>query len=412
MNWFLCIRIALTNLRRNKFRTFLTLVGIIMGIASVTSIYTIGIGFKGVIKDEFEGLGTNTIIIYPFKLEFKKGSGSGTGFTEITLKDLEIIQKEYPEITLVVPKLYTFNQKKISYKNKKFNTNIVGSKPEFFIIGDKKLRLGAYFGDLDVQKANKVCVLGDEVAKELFGDNEDPLGKRVVIGNIPFEVIGVLEKAPKGKMYFGNLDTETITPLTTMQKTLQSGKDKGTIFEARLVASDNTNINELKNKITMLLRQRKKVQEDKEENFTVTTAEQFSELLNNMIKDFTSFLSVVAIISLLIGGIGIMNIMLVSVSERTKEIGIRMALGAREKDITMQFLVEAIIICLIGGALGILLAVPASMAISKGLEWPSKISWWVISAAFIYSSLIGIVFGYYPAKNAASLNPIEALKSE
>lgn len=380
-----------------------------MGIASVVSIYTIGAGFNNVIKKEFESLGTNTVLIFPFKLEFSKASGHSSGFTKITLEDFKALKDNLKEINLAIPKI-SGQTRKVFYKNKSFEPEIIGTSPEFFMIGEKKLKSGSYFGTLDLNKGNKVAVLGAGAAEELF-EAQDPVGKKVILNHVPFEVIGVLEKYPKGKMYFGHLDKELIIPHTTSSKIVY-GKEGVYIREARLIASEGTNILSLKEKVKELLRQRKKVKPDEEEEFTVTTAEQFTKIFEKLVGEFISFLSVTAFISLLIGGIGIMNIMLVSSTERTREIGIRMALGARSKEIIFQFLIEAVILCLLGGGIGILLAVPASLLIAKGMEYPTQISWWIVILAFLYSSGIGIIFGYYPAKQASNLDPIEALKYE
>lgn len=380
-----------------------------MGIASVVSIYTIGEGFNNVIKKEFESLGTNTVLIFPFKLEFSKRSGHSRGYTEINLEDLQVIKDNFKEISLAIPKVGV-RTIKVSYKNKSFEPTIIGSSPEFFMIGEKKLKSGSYFGSLDLNKGNKVAVLGASAAEELF-ENQDPVGKKVILNYVPFEVIGVLEKYPKGKIYFGNLDRELIMPYTTSSKIVYS-KEGNYLMEARIQASEGTNILSLKEKIKDLLRQRKKVKPNEEEGFTVTTAEQFTKILGKVIGEFIFFLSLTAFISLLIGGIGIMSIMLVSVTERTREIGIRMALGARGKEIIFQFLIEAVILSLLGGSVGILLAIPASLLIAKGMEYPTQISWWIVGLAFLYSSGIGIIFGYYPAKQASNLDPIEALRYE
>ncbi|MFH1452603.1 MAG: ABC transporter permease [Armatimonadota bacterium] len=409
MNFLICLKIALINLSRNKFRSVLTLIGIIMGIASVTAIYTIGVGFNNMIEKEFKALGADSIIILPFKLEFGKSSARGVKFTPITMKDMDAIKKECDEVSTIVPKLSAYNRK-VSFKNKFIESSVTGTTPDFFAIDNKELEQGSYFGMLDVRKLNKVCVLGNDVAKELFSSGS-AVGKKIRIGKEVFEVIGVLKKYPKGKIYFGQLDKEVVMPYTTMDAAF-SERREARVFDARVVIYKKYNVNAVKDKINGLLRQRKNIPEDQEESFTVTTAEQFTQALKKMVGGFIAFLSVVTFISLLIGGIGIMNIMLVSVTERTKEIGIRMAVGAKSKDIILQFLTEAVVLCFIGGVIGVILSIPASLAITKGMGWPTKISWWVVMLAFIYSAGIGVIFGYYPAKNAAELDPIESLRYE
>lgn len=408
MNWLIHLKTALVNLRRNKFRTFLTLLGIILGIASIISIYTIGIGFSSVIEKEFESLGTNTLLIFPFKLEIKKGAFRPRSYERLRISDIKAIKNNFKEITLVVPKIN--DTARVSYKsNFSDNNMLVGTIPEFFLIGSKSLNTGSYFGALDILRDSQVCVLGSELAKKLF-EVQNPVGKVILIKKIPFKVIGVLEESLRG-LYFGNLNKEVIMPYTALEKRLQ-GERNPYISEARLAVSSGANISNLKNEVNTFLRKIKKIPPGKEEEFTVTTGEELGEAFKEIISNYILFLSVVAFMSLFIGGIGIMNIMLVTVAERAKEIGIRRAFGAREKDITLQFLVEAVTLCIVGGALGVLLGILGSHFISKGLQYPTKISWEIIFIALFYALIVGIIFGYYPAKRAAILDPIEALRLE
>ena len=409
MSILLALKLALTSITRNKLRTFLTLIGLIMGIASVVSIYTIGTGLKNMFSEQFESLGTNSVIILPFKLQFSRGKGRPPTFQKINFDDVEHINRKFGKrISLIVPKLNAGGIAK--YKNKSMNITISGVTVDFFLMGDKELNYGSFFSLSDIDRAQNVAILGSKVYEELFGMN-DALNKNIVVGQNPYKVIGVLKEYPKGKIYFGELDREVVIPYTAFIKNY-TNKDTATVSEIRIIASDGEKVETLKEDIRQYLRKVKKVKPDDDEKFSVQTAKQFLTTIGKLISDFISFLSVVAFISLFIGGIGIMNIMLVSVSERIKEIGIRISLGASQKDIILQFLIEAVILCFAGGIIGVLLAFPVSSVITKLMNWPTKISPSVIALSLFYSCLIGIVFGTYPAVTASKLDPIEALRSE
>lgn len=410
MSWLIYLRQSVKNLLKNPFRSFLTLLGISIGIACVVTINSIGEGFNESIKSDIAALGANSIVIYSFTLEYEGGRDvSNFEWCNIALKDVTDIKKQFKEIKYVIPTIGTW-QNNVSYKGNKTKTSLLGTAPEFFLTGGKKLTSGVFWGELDLLRGNRVCVLGKMISDRIFL-SQDPVEKNILVEGIPFKVLGILDKMPERGFNMQDVDNAVIMPYTTLQNKI-IGKRYSYIDEAKIIAEDGTDIDGLIGEIKDFLRNKLKVKKDDKIKFTVERPEIFSKIIEKMVKEYTKFLVFAAGIGLFIGGLGIMNIMLVSIAERTKEIGIRMSVGATSFDIIKQFLIEAVILCLIGGAIGMALSYPLAGLMTKAMKFPSKISIGIIIVAFLYSCAIGVFFGLYPAYTASKLDPVEAIRSE
>jgi putative ABC transport system permease protein len=405
MQWLMTFRIALRALARNKLRAFLTMLGIIIGVGAVIAMVAIGEGAKATIRAQIASLGTNVLVILPGSSNqggVRFGSGAVTTLIDA---DARAIARELPSVAFASPLVR--RQEQVIAGNLNWGTLVQGVAPEVQQIRDWDLVDGRFLHEGDVDSAAKVAVIGQTVAGQLFG-NDSPLDAVIRIRNIPFRIVGVL--AHKGQTGQGaDQDDTVMIPYTTMQKRLIRITWVHTIL-VKAVSAER--VAEAEEQITMLLRQRHRIGPEREDDFTVRNLSDIAEAASTTAKVMSVLLGSVASISLLVGGIGIMNIMLVSVTERTREIGIRMAVGARGRDIMMQFLVEAVVMAGIGGAIGILLGIGSSEVLREWAQWPTLIDPAIVAIAFLFSGAVGVFFGFYPARKAASLDPIEALRYE
>jgi len=405
MQGLMTLRIALRALARNKLRAFLTMLGIIIGVGAVIAMVAIGEGAKSTIRSQIAALGTNVLIILPGS-NVQGGVRAGFGNVNTLLdSDAKAIALELRSVAFSSPVLR--RQDQVVSGNLNWGTLAQGVAPEFQQIRDWQIAEGRFLHEGDMDSAAKVAVIGQTVARQLFG-NDDSLDAVIRIRNIPFRVVGVL--APKGQTGQGTDQDDTIMiPYTTMQKRLMRITWVQSIV-VRAVSAER--VDEAQEQITLLLRQRHRIGPDREDDFNVRNLSDIAEAATTTARVMAVLLGSVASISLLVGGIGIMNIMLVSVTERTREIGIRMAVGARSRDIMLQFLVEAVVMAATGGLIGILLGVGSSEVIKQWAQWPTLIDPAIIVIAFLFSGAVGVFFGFYPARKAASLDPIDALRYE
>lgn len=399
------LRIAFDALLRNKMRSLLTMLGIIIGVGAVIAMVAIGQGAQASVDAQISSLGTNVLLVFPgttTRAGVTAGFGTGTSLTE---EDAQAIKEQCQAVALITPLLRTGGQ--AVYGNLNWGTILQGGSPEYFLIRDWRLERGEFFTDQDVHAAAKVCLLGQTVVQQLF-ESADPIGQTIRIRNIPFKVIGTLES--KGQNVLGqNQDDIIIIPYTTLQKRMM-GNVRTWGFLVSAVSKNQ--IAEAQQQITDVLRMRHKLGLTEDNDFTTRTQTDIAEASSATSKIMTTLLASIASVSLIVGGIGIMNIMLVSVTERTREIGIRMSIGARRRDILIQFLMEAIVLSLLGGMLGIILGVGGSSLVSRVAGWPTFVSAGSILLAVMFSMAVGVFFGYYPARKASTLNPIDALRYE
>jgi putative ABC transport system permease protein len=405
MQWLMTFRIALRALARNKLRAFLTMLGIIIGVGAVIAMVAIGEGAKSTIRAQIANLGTNVLIVLPGS-NSQGGVRLGTGNVNTLLdSDARAIVRELRSVSFASPVLRRPEQ--VVAGNLNWGTLAQGVAPEFQQIRDWQVADGRFLHEGDMESAAKVAVIGETVARQLFG-NDNPIDAVIRIRNIPFRVVGVL--APKGQTGQGTDQDDTLmVPYTTMQKRLM----RITYVQSIVVkAVSAERVPEAQEQITLLLRQRHRIGQDREDDFNIRNLSDIAEAAQTTARVMAVLLGSVASISLLVGGIGIMNIMLVSVTERTREIGIRMAVGARSRDIMLQFLVEAVVMAATGGLIGIFLGIGSSEVLKEWAQWPTLISPTIVAIAFLFSGAVGVFFGFYPAKKAANLDPIEALRYE
>lgn len=402
------LRIAIRALRVNKLRSFLTMLGIIIGIAAVIAMMAVGAGARHVISEQIASIGSNILLIIPGSTTsggIRTGSG---GVQTLTYEDSRAIQSECPSVELSAPTVRGTGQ--VVYGNQNWSTLVMGGTPELFLIREWPVVSGRSITASDVDGTAKVCLLGQTVVQNLFG-SEDPIGKMVRIRKVPFTVIGVLDR--KGQSPQGTDQDDVIfLPLRTAQRKLLGGQFPNTVGAIIVKAKSEEDLPGAEEEITSLLNQRHRVGPSKEQDFSIRNLSEILAIAEQSSKVMSMLLGAVASISLIVGGIGIMNIMLVSVTERTREIGIRMAIGARRRDILLQFLTEAVLLTLMGGVTGIALGTGGATIVSRLLSWPTLISFSSIAIAFLFSGAVGIFFGFYPARKAAGLNPIEALRYE
>jgi putative ABC transport system permease protein len=405
MQWLMILRIALRALARNKLRAFLTMLGIIIGVGAVIAMVAIGEGAKSTIRAQIASLGTNVLVVLPGS-NSQGGVRLGLGNVNTLVDaDARAMVRELPSVSFASPVLRRPEQ--LVAGNLNWGTLAQGVAPEFQQIRDWQLADGRFLHEGDMESAAKVAVIGETVARQLFG-NDNPIDAVIRIRNIPFRVVGVL--SPKGQTGQGTDQDDTVMiPYTTMQKRLM----RITWLQSIVVKAVNAErVQEAQEQITLLLRQRHRIGQDREDDFNVRNLSDIAEAAQTTARVMAVLLGSVASISLLVGGIGIMNIMLVSVTERTREIGIRMAVGARSRDIMLQFLVEAVVMAATGGLIGIILGIGSSEILKEWAQWPTLISPAIVAIAFLFSGAVGVFFGFYPAKKAANLDPIEALRYE
>jgi len=399
------IRVALRALARNKMRTALTMLGIIIGVGAVICTVAIGEGASNQVQEQIRNLGDNIVFVAAGSVS-QGGARMGSAATKtLTVADAKAIQQQIPMIARVSPGVGSRVQ--VVYGNQNWNTRVSGVGPEFLQIRRWPVANGSAFSDHEVEAAANVCLLGPTVVENIFG-SEDPVNQTVRIQNLPFRVIGVL--ASKGQSPFGQDEDDTILmPFTTVQKKI-SGIDWLQFVMCSAISPEA--INPARQQIAGLLRQRHRLRPNEDDDFIIRSPMDLANAQAQAGKIMTLLLASIASVSLLVGGIGIMNIMLVSVTERTREIGVRMAVGATEEDVQMQFLSEAMVLSLFGGSAGVLFGIGASIGVSSMLQWPTRVPPLAIVIAVLFSAGVGIFFGYYPARKAARLDPIEALRYE
>jgi putative ABC transport system permease protein len=401
------IRVAFRALQRNKMRAALTMLGIIIGVSAVVAMVSIGQGAQAAVQAQIDSIGTNLLFVSA-GAQNVGGVRSGTGDTgtnTLTVEDLEAIKREVPSVSMVTPSVNTRGQ--LVAGNANWNTQIQGVSEQFTDIRKWAVGNGEFFSDSDVRTAARVLVIGQTIADNLFAGG-DPVGQTIRVQNLPFQVVGVM--ARKGQDQQGrDQDDIAFTPYTTVQNKIL-GSPRVQVAFASAVSADATYT--AQDQITDLLRQRHKLGPNEPNDFTVRNMSDIAEAANETNSTMTLLLACIAGVSLLVGGIGIMNIMLVSVTERTREIGIRMAIGARSSAVRSQFLIESVVLSVTGGLFGIVLGVAVSLGIPRMLGWPTLISSMAIVGSVIFSVAVGVFFGYYPARKAASLDPIEALRYE
>ncbi len=401
------IRVAFRALIRNKMRAALTMLGIIIGVSAVIAMVSIGQGASASVQAQIESIGTNLLFVSA-GAQNVGGVRSGTGDTgtnTLTVDDLDAIKREVPSVSMVTPSVNARSQ--LVAGNMNWNTAVTGVSEQYPEIRKWPVASGAFFTDADVRTAARVIVIGQTLADSLF-PGADPIGQDLRVANLPFRVVGVMARKgqdPQGR----DQDDVAFAPYTTVQKKVL-GRDRVQIAYVSAISQDATYT--AQSQITELLRQRHKLTASEPDDFTVRNMTDIAEAANETSRTMTILLACIAGVSLLVGGIGIMNIMLVSVTERTREIGIRMAIGARSSAVRSQFLIESIVLSLTGGTIGIILGVVLSLAIPAFLGWPTLVSMMAIVGSVLFSAAVGIFFGYYPARKAASLDPIEALRYE
>lgn len=406
MNVLNLIRIAFRALLRNKLRAFLTMLGIIIGVAAVIAMVAIGQGSKESIQSQLSSMGSNMITILPSSNVAGGARLGGTSVNTLTIEDVKAIRKQAANVSAVSPAANSSGQAINGALN--WPTTIYGVSPSYLDIRKWALKDGIPFSEEDVRASAKVCLLGQTVITNLFPNGENPIGKIIRFNNIPFQVIGILEA--KGQSSFGqDQDDAIIAPYTTVQKRILASIYFRTIYASAVSESAS---DAATNEITSIIRKQHRLRNTDEDDFQVRTMAELISALSSTSNLLTILLTAIAGISLVIGGIGIMNIMYVSVTERTREIGLRMSIGARGIDILMQFLIEAIMISITGGIIGVILGVTSAKLITIFLSWPTLVSESSIVLSFLVCAATGVFFGYYPAQKASKLDPIEALRYE
>jgi putative ABC transport system permease protein len=406
MNYTNTIKIATNALKRNKFRAGLTMLGIIIGVSSVIGMLSIGEGSKRSIRNQISGMGSNMIFVMPGSQQRGGAMMGNANAKTLTLEDVEKLQKESQFLSAVSPQVTSSGQ--AINGNKNLPTSMTGANEKFLEIRKYELKDGRMFNQQEINSLAKVCIIGKTVADTLFGKKVDPVGQTIRFSNIPFRIIGLLKT--KGQNTMGqDQDNMIVAPYSTVQRRILAITHIQTIFASAV--SEEKSASAIK-EIQTILRKQHKLKEGDDDDFTVRSQAELIQTLSSVSDMLTMLLGAIAGISLLVGGIGIMNIMFVSVTERTREIGLRMAVGGRGRDILIQFLIEAVLLSVMGGVIGILLGLLFSYVAANLLSFPLVIMSKAIFLAFIVCSAIGIFFGWYPAKKAANLNPIDAIRYE
>jgi putative ABC transport system permease protein len=403
------LRAALRALRRNKMRSVLTMLGIIIGVAAVIATVSIGQGADAAVQEQIRSLGTDLLMVVPGATTSTGVRSGWGGVSTLTAADAAAIAKDCP----AVQDTSYFKRQivQIVAGDKNWSTAVQGAPPSFFRVRQWPVVSGSAFTERDEESVGRVAVLGQTLVEQLFGAGHDPVGSMVRIKNVPFRVVGVLEA--KGQAMWGqDQDDVIVIPFSTAQRRVLGTEFLGTVDTILVTARSRADTDDAAEQVKTVLRQRHRIQAGEDDDFTVRDLEEFARASQTASQVMTNLLLSVAAISLLVGGIGIMNILLVSVTERTREIGIRMAVGAKGRHILLQFLVEAVALSMVGGAIGAIVGVGAALLVSHLASWPTLISAPVVAGAVVFSGAVGIFFGFYPARKAARLDPIQALRYE
>ncbi len=396
--------LALREIRRSAMRSILTTLGIMIGVASVIAMVMLGDATTAYVTNSISKLGTNMLIVRPG--QDRKGPRSeDTTAKRFSYNDLQAIRREISDIQAAAP----ISSKGVQavFGNANYSTSLDGSDNDYFIVKDWEFESGRNFSAAELQAGKAVCVVGETVRKELFAD-QNPIGSSIRLGNFSCQIVGLLK--PKGASMFGmDQDDIIIVPIRMLQRRVSGNQDISMILVS---AASPKVIENAKDSLTQLLRERRRIHSGDEDDFSVRDMREVVQTLSSTTEMLTVLLGAVAAISLLVGGIGIMNIMLVSVTERTREIGIRLAIGALEREVLLQFLVEAIVLASLGGVIGVILGLGVGIGISIMFDLPLIFNTFIMIIAFLFSTLVGIIFGYFPARKAAHLNPIDALRHE
>jgi putative ABC transport system permease protein len=406
MNFWAVFKVAARALARNKMRSALTTLGIIIGVSAVIALVSLGQGAQYMVQSQINGFGSNLLYVSPGNVNQGGVNVATGGANSLTVEDVIAIEQELPGIAAASPMVNS--QRQGIYANQNWLLRIQGANEKFSRIRSWQIAKGSFFTDADVRTASRVIVLGQTVAEKLF-PGEDPVGKAMRVGNLQFRVLGVL--AEKGSTFGNDQDDTVVIPYTTVQKKLNQ-RIIQSIGQAMVSSTSERGAALAETQIAELLRQRHGIKEDEADDFRIQNMSDVAAASGNILRVMTLLLAGIAGISLLVGGVGIMNIMLVSVTERTREIGIRMAVGARPSYIRLQFLTESVVLSLTGGIAGMLIGGSAAAGFAWYLEWPTLVSTLAVTIAFSFSTAIGVFFGYYPAHKAAALDPIEALRYE
>ncbi len=394
--------LAIREIKRHVLRSLLTMLGIVIGVASVITMVTLGNGATVQVTDQIASLGSNLLMVRP---GMRLGPGRDSTAAPFKLADAEAIARDIPSIAAVAPS--AGSGATAIYGNENWSTTITGTTNEYFKVRNWDIDTGREFNDSEIKAGGAVCIIGDTIRRELF-DQVDPIGKRLRLGALSFQVIGILES--KGQSTMGtDQDDIVIIPLRALQRRIAGNRDISLI---QVSVEDGASTENVKQKIQELFRERRHIAANEDDNFDVMDMKEIANMLTGTTQVLTALLSAVAAVSLIVGGIGIMNIMLVSVTERTREIGIRLAIGALEKEVLTQFLVEAVVLSSSGGVIGILLGLSACWGLKDILQVPFIFNPGIVVLAFLFSAAVGVIFGYFPALKAASLDPIDALRHE
>jgi putative ABC transport system permease protein len=403
------LRVAVRALLRNKMRSFLTTLGVIIGVSAVIAMVAIGEGAKARVEEAFASMGSNLLVVLSGTTSASGAHGGFGSMPTLTWDDLKAIRSEASAVRYASPQLRS-NQQVIS-EDQNWATSINGVSPEYLLMRTWPVAMGSPISQSDIEAGSKVVLLGQTVVDKLFGSNADPTGQSVRIQKVPFQIIGVL--ARKGQSATGqDYDDAAFIPYTTFQAKIQGGLQKFIAGALMVSAVSSEATTRAQNQIATLLRDRHHTPIGADDDFSIRNLTEMASAQQEGVKTLTTLLASIAAVSLIVGGIGIMNIMLVSVTERTREIGIRMAVGARPRDVLSQFLVEALALSIAGGIIGILLGLLAANRLAANFGWPILIRLDVILIAVGFSGLVGVVFGLYPAQKASRLDPIEALRYE
>jgi len=396
------ILLALRELKRNVMRSILTILGIVIGVGAVITMVTIGGGATAQVRQQIASMGSNLLMVSPGK---RLGPGQSSGNIPFKQADAEVIAREVSSVAAVAP--VSSQSIQAVFGNQNWSTQVTGSDNKYFRVTNRSVRSGRQFSDSELRAGAAVCIVGETVRKKLFGGQE-ALGEKIRLQKLSCEVVGLLEG--KGQSTMGmDQDDIVVIPLSTYQRRISGNQDVAII---QVSVQDGAPTDKAQRDIQLLMRERRHLSPSDDDNFNVMDMKEIAKMLTGTTQLLTTLLSAVAAVSLLVGGIGIMNIMLVSVTERTREIGIRLAIGALESEVLMQFLVEAVVLSSFGGLIGIVLALTASVWLASLLRVPFVFNAGIVFIAFLFSAAVGVIFGYFPALKAARLDPIEALRHE